>query len=293
MPGAHRAARRPHVLTRARRVARDVARRAWDNDLGTYAAGIALYAVVTLPAIAVTVVALYGLIASPTDVSAHIAWLDRSLPDEVSVFLRDLLRHAQSTSPESLSIAVAVSILFTIVSAESSLASAASAINRLGGITESRPFARRHAVTLSLAVGGLALAVIGQAFVLLLPWVASRMRWSGWIDWLIALRWQIAVAGLTGFLSIFYRHAPCKACLRWRDAATGAALAAVLTVVASLGLSLWVERITDYHRIYGAAGSMLIVLLWFYLSSMAMLIGAMVAGRLSAPYRRRSPFVSR
>ena len=82
------------------------------------------------------------------------------------------------------------------------------------------------------------------------------------LPWLLI---SIAVAVLFKFLP--------DARLRFRDVAVGAALTAVLLVLAKYGMAMYLSRATIANS-YGAAGSFAVLLLWLYVSAVVLLIGA-------------------
>ena len=57
-------------------------------------------------------------------------------------------------------------------------------------------------------------------------------------------------------------------------------MATLLLVVVSFGFSAWVEHIASYDAVYGALGSLVVVILWFYFAVVAVVIGACVNGEL-------------
>jgi membrane protein len=60
----------------------------------------------------------------------------------------------------------------------------------------------------------------------------------------------------------------------------GALTATLLLVLVSWGLSQWVERVSHYELFYGAFGSIVVVLLWFYLSTIALVLGGFLNAEL-------------
>jgi membrane protein len=74
----------------------------------------------------------------------------------------------------------------------------------------------------------------------------------------------------------------------------GAAIATALLVMVSWGFSEWVERVGNYALVYGAFGSVVIILLWFYLSVIALVLGGFVNAELErhsgAPDPERSMY---
>ena len=47
-----------------------------------------------------------------------------------------------------------------------------------------------------------------------------------------------------------------------------------------MGFSLWIDHVATYEAFYGAFGSVVILVLWFYLSTMALVIGGFVNAEL-------------
>jgi membrane protein len=91
----------------------------------------------------------------------------------------------------------------------------------------------------------------------------------------------VLLAIVFGALCALYRFAPTPRPLGTeRHTWPGAAVATLLLIVVSWGLSQWVERVADYEVFYGAFGSVLVVVLWFYLSTMAIIIGGFINAEL-------------
>ena len=66
----------------------------------------------------------------------------------------------------------------------------------------------------------------------------------------------------------------------------GAVLATVLWLLASLAFRYYVTHFADYNATYGSLGGVLVLMLWFYMSSLAMLIGA----EMNAEIEHASPY---
>ena len=54
----------------------------------------------------------------------------------------------------------------------------------------------------------------------------------------------------------------------------GSVLATMLWLVTSLGFKLYLSRVASFEMMYGTVGSVIVVLLWFYVSGFAILLGA-------------------
>ncbi len=99
----------------------------------------------------------------------------------------------------------------------------------------------------------------------------------------VTLRWTIALVFLLLTLDIIYYVAPCVR-HRWRWFSPGALLAIPTWLGASKGFSLYVSRFGRYEATYGALATVILLMLWFYLSSSVLLIG----GELNSQLERAS-----
>ena len=76
----------------------------------------------------------------------------------------------------------------------------------------------------------------------------------------------------TGLFALLFRFLP-DVRLRWRDVTTGAVVTAVLFTIGQQVIGLYLGQ-SSIASSYGAAGSMMILLLWVYYSCQILLFGA-------------------
>jgi membrane protein len=241
---------------------RTVVRRYMQEGVGTQAAGIGLFTLIALPATLVALAAVYGMVASPDDVTAHGAWLSQYLPPQVAGFLQRLLGHVTAASPETLTVTAVGSTGFALLAAQRAMAATMGALDRIGHLHERGSFWRRQLAALALAVVGVAVVAAATYFVFAMPLAGAA---------------AVSLIAAILYLAVLYRNAPAHHEMTWRGAITGAPVAIGLAGLASLGLSWWVSRAADYEALYGAAGSMVVVLIWAYLMALALLVGGLVA----------------
>jgi membrane protein len=86
--------------------------------------------------------------------------------------------------------------------------------------------------------------------------------------------------------AVVYRYGPSRAKPRWRWVSAGATIAVALWIVGSALFSIYVTRFGNYNETYGAAGAVVILLMWFLLSSYAVLIGAEINGESERQTRK-------
>jgi membrane protein len=90
--------------------------------------------------------------------------------------------------------------------------------------------------------------------------------------WLI--RWPLLLVLMTGVLAVFYRFGPCRdAAPRWW-VSPGAVIAALLWLAGSAALSFYLSNFADYNATYGSLGAAIGLMMWMWLSTIAVLLGA-------------------
>jgi membrane protein len=139
-----------------------------------------------------------------------------------------------------------------------------------------------HKILISVAMASVTLAGLMLMFgvVVALPGIVAlfHMRGMGLVGW---LRWPLLMALLYGALLLLYRYGPSPRPLGTeRHLWPGALFAMVMLVAVSWGLSQWVERVSNYELFYGAFGSVVVVLLWFYLSTISLVFGGFLNAEL-------------
>jgi membrane protein len=259
------------------------------GDAPVLAAGVALFALIaTIPGVA-AIVALYSLIADPADIARQLAGLDRVLPEDVVGFLTDQLEREAGRSNRHLGFALATTLALALYSARSTADAMMTGLNHVYGVRESRHPLRTLAISLAAALFSLLGLFLLAAVVVALPAllaIGGAPREVGVVATL--LRWPLLLVVVTAGLTALYRHAPSPRGHALRRSLPGALVGTVLWLTVSLALSVWVHRVADYQNLYGAFASVLVLVLWFYLSALAVLLGGLVNAELERAAAERA-----
>lgn len=256
------------------------AREALLGEMPVLAAGTALFAIIaTVPALA-AVVAIYGLAVDPNEIQRHLRGLETVMPAQVLEFISGQLERMARSNHGVLGFQIAGSLVGAMISARSSARSLIVSLNRAYRVREVRSPLKKLAMTLAMGAGTLLGLIMMFAILIALPTVVRATGLRGF-HLVRILRWPSLLALVLVALGAMYRFAPSPRptggkIVIWR----GAMLATVLLVLVSWGLSVWVDNIASYDAVYGAFGSLVVIMLWFYLSTIALVIGGFVNGEL-------------
>ena len=85
-------------------------------------------------------------------------------------------------------------------------------------------------------------------------------------------KWIVIIALIYFALSFLYRMGPSRK-MKWKFYSAGSTLASVLVIVTSLIFQIIMNRFGQFNKFFGSISTMMIILLWMYLNSIALLIG--------------------
>jgi membrane protein len=89
---------------------------------------------------------------------------------------------------------------------------------------------------------------------------------------IMILKWIVIIILLLLAISCLYWFAPAKKS-DFRFISPGSIVATLLFIITSLGFSAYVNNFGQYNKLYGSIGTLMVILVWLYLNSIALLIG--------------------
>jgi membrane protein len=268
-------------------IARRVKSQMREDRLSIIAAGVAFYGLLAVFPGLVALVGLYGLIADPAQVESHAAGLAAILPPEAAKILTGQLHDLASTDRTALGVGAIAGILLALWSASSAVRTLMEALNVAYDEEETRGTIRFYATALVLTLGGVIAVVLALVLVAGLPAVLGVIGLGGLAETLVALaRWPLLAGLAIVAFAVVYRYGPSRRQPRWRWVSWGAGIAVVLWIIGSALFSVYVTRFGNYNETYGAAGAVVILLMWFLLSSYSVLIGAEINAEMERQTRK-------
>lgn len=245
-----------------------------DNCLGL-AAQLAFYFLLALFPALLFLVALLGYLPIENAFGELLVALRSVAPVELIALLRGQLEQIGEGSHGGL---LTLGILGAVWSSSAAMVAIIDALNRAYNVPEWRPWWKRRLVAILLTVALAVFTLIALSLVIVGPALAIRIA-----DWLgmariVALlwsliRWPVIVLVVIVAMDLVYHFAPNRRG-SWVWITPGSLLATALWIVTSLVFKVYVTSFGAYAATYGAIGGAIITMLWFYLSSIAILIGA-------------------
>jgi len=250
----------------------------WSDDALRLGASLAYYTLFAIGPVLLVATAIAGMVFGPEAVRGEIvAQLDDLIGREGAQTVETLLEGA-SRRQAGIFATVIGSIAF-IIAATGAFLELQVALNtiwrvkpRAGAYLRALIIDRLRSFGLVVAVGFLLLVslVITAALAALSAWIAER--WPGFPTTLTAISLLVSLIVTSGLFAMLFRFLP-DVRLHWEDVATGAVVTAVLFMIGQQAIGLYLGQSTMTTS-YGAAGSVMVLLLWVYYSCQILLFGA-------------------
>lgn len=245
-----------------------------EDNLSIVAAGVAFYGfLAVVPALA-ALIALYGLIADPAQIGHHIEVLARVLPGEALPLLQEQMARITSHG-QTAGIGAVVGFALALYSCANGTKALMTGLNISYGDEEKRGFLKLTMVAFVLTIGAIVGALLAVSMVAVLPSVLKHIHITGAAETFVNLaRWPLLFASFLMGLAVVYRYGPSRRDAKWRWVSPGALIATSLWLVASGAFSFYVSKFASYDKTYGPLGSVVVFMMWLYLSAFVVLIGA-------------------
>lgn len=259
-----------------------------NNNLGLVAAGVAFYSMLSVfPALA-ALIAILSLVADPAVVIVQLQEIRGLMPDAVYTILNKQIVTLVSASSGTLGWAGAVSLGVALWSARAGVGAMMHGLN-LVYAQKGRSSIKHYLRALLLTVSLLGVGVVSLLTIVVTPIVLSFFPLGMLASFTIELlRWAIAIVVIFGGIGMLYRFGPNRKGIRIGWLTPGAVMAGTSWAVMSIAFSFYVAHFGNYNEVYGSIGAVIAMLIWLWISSFLVLLGA----ALNAEIERRRPALS-
>jgi membrane protein len=245
-----------------------------EDRLSIIAAGVAFYGLLAVFPGLIALVAIYGLAFDPAQVEQQVGALRGVLPPQAAEVLLGQLHDLTTTDSTALGFGAIAGILLALWSASAGMRTLMEALNVAYDEDEKRGMIAFYGTALLLTLGAIFGTVIAISLVVAMP---VALNFLGLGDALITVMFGLAIT---------YRFGPSRKTPQWRWVSWGAVIATLLWILGSVLFSIYVTRFGNYNETYGSVGAIVILLMWFLLSSYAVLIGAELNAEMERQTRR-------
>ena len=259
----------------------ELSRRVWreiyEGDLLTRAAALAYYFLLALFPLLLFLVAMLGYFAEAgTELRGNLLnYLSKIVPRTASALIRTTVDEiAVNAGGGKLSFG----LLTAIWVASSGMAAISETLNSAYGVRETRPFWRARLAAIGLTITLAMLIITALALVLyggeIGESITTRFGFGAFFifAWNI-LQWPIVLAFVLLSLALIYYFAPDLHEQKWYWITPGSLVGVGLWLAVSFAFRIYLRFFDSYSVTYGALGAVIVLMLWFYLTGAAILVG--------------------
>jgi membrane protein len=244
-----------------------------DRVLGL-AAELAYYFLLALVPAIVFIAALASYFPGET-IDQTLRALAAIVPADVLTIVRDQLQKVAHGENGGI---LTFGLLMALWSSSAAIVSITEAMNRAYDIDEGRPWWKVRLVAIGVTVGLAVFVLAALTLVMVGPTLADRVAAQFGLGGAFAtlwkvLQWPVAFALVAFALALLNYFAP-DADQDWAWITPGAVLSTLLWLVASLAFKVYLAMFADYNATYGSLGGVIVLMLWFYISGLAILTGS-------------------
>jgi len=253
---------------------------AWNNDsAASMGAAIAYYTIFSIAPLLIIATAIAGFFFGQEAAQGHIFTQARGLVGEEGALALQALVESASKPAEGF-LAAVIGLVIMVFGATGVFAELQGAMDRIWQVPEAKQQAglwyliRRRLLTFGM--------VLGVAFLLLVSLVVSALisaletLWTPYVGGpdiiLQILNFAVSFIIVTGLFALIFKLLP-RVAVAWGDVIIGAAATALLFNIGKLLIGLYIGK-SGVVSGFGAAGSLVALLLWIYYSAQVFLLGA-------------------
>jgi membrane protein len=263
---------------------RELGRRVWleiyDGDLLTRAAALSYYFLLALFPLLIFLTSMLGYFAEAgTELRGNLLrYLGSVAPRSASQLVSETVAEiTEGATGGKLSFGLLAALWF----ASFGMSAVGDTLNGAYGVRESRPFWKLRLISLGLTAALAALVISALALVLyggeIGEGLAGRNDLGGAFEaaWNV-IQWPIVLAFVLFAFALIYYHAPDLKHQKWYWITPGSVAGVLLWLLVSFVFRLYLHYFDSYSVTYGSLGAVIILLLWFYLTGAAILVGGKV-----------------
>jgi membrane protein len=248
------------------------------DHMTNIAAALSYYAFLAIPSALMVAVGIFGLVAGPGAVNTLIGKLHGILPGQASSLLEGSLKNMTQHNGTAITV-LGIGGVLAFWSLTGAMQNLMWALNIAYDRDEGRGFVRRRITALWMVVFALIGFALAFGVLVLGPhlstWIGDALGAKSMVKiiWYIA-EWPLLVGGLLVAFAAFMYYGPNVKHPRWRFLTFGSVLAIVIWLLASGAFSFYVSKFGSYNKTWGSLAAVVVMLTWFWLSSLALLLGA-------------------
>lgn len=251
------------------------------DNVPIIAAGVAFFALLALFPLISACLSIYGYLADPAGAQQHLNRVSGLLPPDAWSLINAQVQSVASAPKTGLGLRIICSLVIAFWAAGAGIRAMMRALNIAYEEQETRHPIKFYSLALLLTIS-MALVIIAALGVIIgLPAVLHVLKLDD-ISGLLTrwLPWGLLVMVFAFMTTVLYRYGPSRRPAKLRWLLPGVIFAALTWLLISAGFSYFVSAFGTYNATYGSLSAVIILLIWLWLTSFVIIMGAEINGEM-------------
>jgi membrane protein len=236
---------------------------------------VVFYALLAIFPAITALVSLYGLFTDAATINEHLSLAAGLLPQGALDIVQEQVNRIAAKGEAKLGLAFIFGLGLALWSANAGMKAIIDALNVVYEEKEKRSFIKLNLVSLSLTLAAILSLLLAIAAVIVLPLVLNYAGLGTTGELLLrVLRWPALFLLVIIGLAVLYRFGPSRTKPQWQWLSVGSIFAAIAWLIASALLSWYLANFANYDATYGSLGAAIGLMMWLWISSLVVLLGA-------------------
>jgi membrane protein len=265
------------------------------GNVTNLAAAVAYNAFLAIPSALLVAFGAFSLLAGPSAIHTIMSHLSTVMPKSAVTLLGQSLTRATQARGGGL-IMILVGVVLALWSLSGAMQTVMWATNLAYQRDETRNFVKKRLIALVMIICSVVSFVLVFCLLILGPhmttWVGAAVGNTTavtWVWWIA--QWPILIIGLSMTFAITLYLAPNVVPPTWKLITPGAVFALIVWLLASAAFAFYTSQFASYNKAWGSLAAVIIMLIWLWLSALALLLGAEINAETerSRQLRQRRP----
>jgi membrane protein len=260
---------------------KELAQRIWqqinEDDVFGRAAQLSYYFLLALFPLLIVLITLLGYFAETGSElrQSLLRYLGEVMPPSATVLVQTTL---EEISKQKGGGKLSFGVLAALWAASNGMSAITETLNVAYNVKETRPWWKVRMITIGLTVALAVLIIIALALILYGGRIADVVAWSYGLSQVFTITWKIVQWPIVLFFvllafNLIYYFAPDLQDQDWKWVTPGAMIGVALWLLVSFAFRIYLHYFDSYSATYGSLGALIILMLWFYLTGAAILVG--------------------
>ncbi|MBC7798725.1 MAG: YihY/virulence factor BrkB family protein [Pyrinomonadaceae bacterium] len=257
-----------------------------DDDVFGSAAQLAYYFLFALFPALIVLTSVFGfLVGADTKLRDSLfLYFGTVLPSSAAELVRTVVTDVSEASSGGK---ITLGLLLALWAASGGFDALMQNINKAYNVKETRPFWKRRLMALGLTTV-LAILILSALIVVLfggqiVDWVAASYGFGDFFrtGWKIG-QWIIVLSFVLLAFALIYYWSPDVKDQKWFFITPGSIIAVALWLLVSFGFRAYLQYFDTYSKTYGSLGAVIVLMLWLYITSVAILVGGNINSEIES-----------